>query len=563
MGRGLILWIFAYLGRLAVLKLMTGRCQMKQLTFVFGVMAGLTLLVFPVNPLQAATDGQWGLGFQGGVYKLVLTDHSDAWTPGWLVNADLKYGITPRVAIGVEGSWMQTYLADLSKDNRMQDGAKLTMDNVTDGPRQRAFVGGLFAEYHFLEDRGWSPYVVGGPGIYLWKWTDNNGNTLLSDDASLEDVRIPTLDRAGDPYEMKDQELYAMVGAGLEIFPSEVISFELGVKFRYLTRFLTSFTDDQDIVGSDPDQLDLPKGVAEVFAGLTLHFGGQSCPPSASTASANPVSGPAPLEVQFVGSGTGGCPDYAYAWNFGDGNLSREQNPDHTYAAEGTYLATLTVTDSKGTPSQSSVSVTVSCPRLTGTASGSPTSGDAPLTVSFNGSTDGGCPPVNYQWDFGDGGTSSERNPVHTYQAAGNYAAKLTVTDSRNNQSQKTVSITTSEEFVPTPDKPVVLKGVYFEYDKAILLQESKQILDRVAVSLLAHPDVNIEVGGHCDSDGSDAYNLKLSDRRAAAVRNYLIQQGVPANRMTARGYGEAQPIADNATPEGKAENRRVELTRK
>jgi len=73
---------------------------------------------------------------------------------------------------------------------------------------------------------------------------------------------------------------------------------------------------------------------------------------------------------------------------------------------------------------------------------------------------------------------------------------------------------------------------------------------------------VNIEVGGHCDSDGSDAYNLKLSDRRAKAVRDYLVKMGVPATRMTARGYGESQPVEDNATKEGRAANRRVELKR-
>lgn len=548
---------------------------MKRLYGLLSAMIVLTLLVFPVAPLHAGdTNGKWGLGLHGGVYKLVITDHSDEWTLGWLANASLKYGITSHVSIGAEGSWMQTYLADLSEGSKMDDGADLTTTNVPDGPRQRAYVGGLFAEYHFMPEKSWSPYVFAGPGIYIWSWTDKDGNTLLSDDPALDDnasssdprigTRIPPLDLDGNPYELKDQELYAMAGLGLEVFPSQSVSFELGAKFRYLTHLLTSFKDEKDVVGSDdPDQLDLPRGVVEAFAGLTIHFGGEKCPPSTCTASGNPTSGPSPLTVQFNGTPTGGCPDYTYAWNFGDDGTSSEQNPSHTYETMGDYFATLTVTDSKGNTSQNSVSIAVGCPRITITASGNPTSGEAPLTVNFMGSAGGGCPAITYAWDFGDGSTSTEQNPSHTYQAVGNYTATLTATDSKKGTSQKTVSITASaDEFVPTPDKPVILQGVNFEFDKSVLLEESKQILDRVAASLIAHPEVKIEVGGHCDSDGSDEYNLGLSDRRAKAVRDYLIKKGVPATRLTSKGYGESQPIADNNTAEGKAKNRRVELKR-
>jgi len=108
----------------------------------------------------------------------------------------------------------------------------------------------------------------------------------------------------------------------------------------------------------------------------------------------------------------------------------------------------------------------------------------------------------------------------------------------------------------------VILEGINFEHDKAVLLASSMDILDRVAASLVEHPEVKVEVGGHCDADGSDAYNRRLSDRRAKAVRDYLVKKGVPATRMTAKGYGESQPIADNNTAEGKAKNRRVELKR-
>jgi PKD repeat protein len=537
-------------------------------SYLCGVVAAVSWLVFSVSPLQAAdADGRWAVGLQGGLYKLVLSDHTDAWTPGWLANADVKYGVTSKFALGVEGSWMQTYLADLSGGTKNEDGAGMSFDKIPDGPRQRGYVAGLFGEYQFREDSKWSPYVSVGSGMYVWKWTDKEGNTLLSDDPALDDPRagphLPPVDLAGNPYELKDQELYVMGGTGVEFFPSDLLSFELGVKFRYLTHIFTSFTDDQDVVGSDPGQLDLPKGIAEGFVGLTFHFGGASCPPASASATANPTSGGVPLEVHFNGAVTGGCPEYTYAWNFGDGGTSTEQNPSHTYATEGSYTASLTVTDEKGKPAVSSISVAASCPPLSGTASANPLTGTAPLTAAFEATTSGGCPPVTYAWEFGDGGTSAEQNPSHVYQTEGNYTASLTVTDSKGVTSKTAAgSITASAAFIPTPDKPIVLQGVNFQWNKAVLLEESKQILDRVAESLIAHPDVNIEVGGHCDSDGSDAYNLKLSQRRAGAVRDYLIKKGVPASRMTAKGYGESQPISDNATPEGKAMNRRVELKR-
>lgn len=523
------------------------------------------LLVLPVNPLQGAeTSGKWGLGLYGGACKLVLTDHSDLWTLGWLAGADFKYGLTPKFALGVEGTWRQHYLANLSEGTRRQDGARLTTDNVMDGPRQRNFTAGVFAEYSFLADKSWSPYVCAGTGIYIWKWADKGWNTLSSDSAfALVDSRIPETDKAGNTYDLKDQQLYAMAGVGLEIFPSQALSFELGARFRYLTNVLSSFTGDKDIVGSEPGQLDLPKGALEFFAGVTLHFGGKKCPPSTCTASGNPTSGPAPLTVQFNGSPTGGCPDYTYSWNFGDGSSSSDQNPRHTYETVGNYFASLTVTDSKGTTSENSVPLTVTCPPLACTASGNPTSGTVPLTVQFNGSANGGCPPVMYRWDFRDGGSSSDQSPSHIYETPGDYTASLTVTDSKGNACQKSVSVkSAAEEFIPTPEKPVILQGVNFGFDKAVLLENSVQILDRVAVSLLAHPEVKVEVGGHCDSDGSNEYNLKLSDRRAKAVRDYLIKKGVAATQLTAKGYGESQPIADNKTAEGKAKNRRVELKR-
>jgi len=101
---------------------------------------------------------------------------------------------------------------------------------------------------------------------------------------------------------------------------------------------------------------------------------------------------------------------------------------------------------------------------------------------------------------------------------------------------------------------------VNFDNDSASLRPESIAVLDNAAVTLKEWGEIKVEVAGHTDSVDSDAYNLRLSQRRAEAVRDYLIRQGVAAERLTAKGYGEASPVADNKTAEGRFKNRRVEL---
>jgi len=102
------------------------------------------------------------------------------------------------------------------------------------------------------------------------------------------------------------------------------------------------------------------------------------------------------------------------------------------------------------------------------------------------------------------------------------------------------------------------LQGVTFEYDSATLTGDSRPVLSEVAADLKKYPRLKIELQGHTDSKGSDKYNQQLSGKRAQSVRDYLVQQGVSEQQLTAKGYGEAQPVADNNTEEGRSQNRRV-----
>lgn len=108
----------------------------------------------------------------------------------------------------------------------------------------------------------------------------------------------------------------------------------------------------------------------------------------------------------------------------------------------------------------------------------------------------------------------------------------------------------------------IVLRGVNFKTDSDELTPESLAILDGVSATLSGNPDIKVMVAGHTDSDGDEAYNKDLSQRRAQAVVDYLGDNGVDAANLVAKGYGEEQPVAGNDTAEGKAQNRRVELNR-
>jgi len=107
-----------------------------------------------------------------------------------------------------------------------------------------------------------------------------------------------------------------------------------------------------------------------------------------------------------------------------------------------------------------------------------------------------------------------------------------------------------------------ISQQIHFEFDKAIIRPESFPILDTVSQVLRDFGTITIEIGGHTDSRGNDDYNMRLSDARAAAVREYLVNKGIAANRMTSRGYGETRPIESNASRRGRAANRRVEFVR-
>lgn len=138
-----------------------------------------------------------------------------------------------------------------------------------------------------------------------------------------------------------------------------------------------------------------------------------------------------------------------------------------------------------------------------------------------------------------------------------NLEEKMIITD---NQDFREYS-TTLEMSPIEVGKTVIIDNIYFNFDKTTLKEASFPELDRLTDLMNQNPGIKIEIIGHTDSKGSDDYNLTLSEGRAQAVMEYLLEKGIAKGRMTSKGLGETSPISSNNTDEGRAENRRVEFT--
>ncbi len=169
-----------------------------------------------------------------------------------------------------------------------------------------------------------------------------------------------------------------------------------------------------------------------------------------------------------------------------------------------------------------------------------------------------GCEPDR----DGDGVVDSEDRCPDTFARTADGCPPVVSAEPASASAAEPASIPVAEA-ATTPTAPsagLILKGANFDFDQVILRPEDLSTMARDAENLKNRRDVDVEIAGHTDSVGTRQYNMKLSLRRAEAVRTYLIGKGVAPSRLTTQGYGESRPIADNATAEGRAKNRRVDL---
>ena len=155
---------------------------------------------------------------------------------------------------------------------------------------------------------------------------------------------------------------------------------------------------------------------------------------------ASSTSGPAPLGIQFSGYVDGGQPPYNYHWDFGDNSQSFEKDPFHLYNTSGIFNVIFQVSDQNGVIKSQQISIEV-IEELDVNIIASNTSGEAPLTVEFSSVVSGGEEPYKYTWEFGDGTSSDEPNPAHTYITPQNFTATLNLKDQENRTTSESIEI--------------------------------------------------------------------------------------------------------------------------
>lgn len=223
--------------------------------YLFGI---LTLVLIP--PAKAMDlSRKFSLEMQGGLWKPGLTEHSDIYAVGNYGAFSFKYAFHEKLALGFSCSYAVTYEADFSEEEGA--GAGFTFKRKEDANKLTHVWLDVFTTYNLRPLERLNPYVFGGFGISFWSIKDKDGNT----------VKFP--DKKGNPFNLKDQELTLLGGGGFEYRLKERWAINFGSRFHFLTHALTSLTNDKNVVGAGPGELDLPKGTLEVYLGLNYYFG--------------------------------------------------------------------------------------------------------------------------------------------------------------------------------------------------------------------------------------------------------------------------------------------------
>lgn len=266
-------------------------------------------------------------------------------------------------------------------------------------------------------------------------------------------------------------------------------------------------------------------------------------PPTANF-TATPTSGTAPLTVEFTdASAPGSSAITAWAWDFGDGESSTEQNPSHIYDETGIYSVSLTVTTAEGTDEEfkgNHIAVTSGIGTgPTAAFSAEPVSGTAPLSVQFTDESEPGTSPITtWAWEFGDGSTSDGSSPSHIYSAAGTYTVVLTVTTLDGVDIETKIDLITVEEAEVIPDTstfdvslaPEVLRVPEAELENVIIQwnpEEHAYLLDPDALATLG---LTLDVGDPFILDGIEMGRISYVETDNTGM--YVETEEMPLNEI-------------------------------
>jgi len=461
--------------------------------------------------LAGHKEDRWGLGLEFGYWKQMGgdRDYSNVDQFGTL---KLRYGLTEHWTLdaGFKYGWFRPGV------ERKGDDAGFTTKSGT-ALYTRTWQPNIMATYDFQPDSSVHPWLTGGLGVTRWDVRDlRNGESagLWPQGESLD-----VYDKDGTLNNGHGVNFTAILGAGVGFDAGDNWTFDLGVRYNFL------FAQNNDSVGmSAPDiwgadHTDANTGILEGQVGVSYWFG----------SSDNDKDG--------IPNSRDAAPDDPEDI---DGYRDEDGVPDPDNDNDGVLdavdLAPMDPEDIDGFQDEDGVP-------------DPDNDGDGIIDA------DDQCP--NEAEDI-DGFQDEDGCPDPDNDGDG-------VLDADDRCEGTPAGVLVDEHGCPVVEEiraSLVLDDVTFQLGSTDLAASSQATLNEVAASLLAWPEVRIEVGGHTDSSGNADFNRQLSQDRAESVRQYLISQGVEPSRITAKGYGEDHPMADNGTREGRAANRRVELKR-
>ena len=362
-------------------------------------------------------------------------------------------------------------------------------------------------QYAFLADQPFRPFVSFGLGVTDWDVRKVTGGGGIFATGRSVNGDVPSATLVG--------------GIGLELFASENQAFQVALRWNHLIK-----GNESTIGGSPPDD---NRAVLELLFGATVFFGGHKDTDGDGIEDRYDL---APTEPEdFDGfEDSDGVPDPD---NDQDGIVDlKDKAPNEPEDKDGYQ-------DLDGVPDPDNdgdgiLDVKDKCPDL---------------AEDFDGYQDeDGCPDLD---NDGDGIQDKDDKCPNEPETFNGYQDEDGCPD---------------EKPAPKPlekkGEKLVLPGIHFRVGSARITEDSYPVLDQVYEILRDHPDIVVEIRGHTDNTGSYDFNMRLSQKRAEAVRRYLISRGISPSRLRAVGYGPTQPIATNDTPEGRAANRRIEFVR-
>jgi outer membrane protein OmpA-like peptidoglycan-associated protein len=471
--------------------------------------------------------GRWSLGLHGGA-NMWMSDFDKRHISG-AGDLFLRYSLSRYFSLGLMGGYdcLQAYSTETPRPSGFT-GAETYVET-------KGFTGDAVAWFHFNAGKKVSPYFYAGVGTYMYK-RKLAGGKFWPEDKNYQTLHIP-------------------VGLGIEVAFSKHVALDLNVGARILDNATDNWAGAKhNMLGTD--------WYPTARAGLNFYFGSSKDDDNDSDLLTNGYEKTIGTDPNKADTDGDGISDRDEVVRFhtdplkadSDGDGLKDGEEGNTYRTEPLKADT----DGDGLKDGQEVNTYRTDPLKADTDGDGLKDGDEVNTYRTD--------PLKADTD-GDGlKDGDEVNMYHTDPLKAdtdggsvNDGAEVARGSSPLDPNDDVLK---KEEIKVEVGKAIVLDGIVFDSGKSKIKPNAETILGLAYNTLAQNPDIAVEIRGYTDNVGSKAKNIKLSDDRAKSVKNWLIQQGVAADRVTSKGYGPANPIGSNKTAAGRQMNRRIEFFR-